>query len=111
MGPPVKIGATGQVLHSRHFVIKMRQKILNCSSFMVLYCSFYRFLIHHFIDPKKIPENSLTFSCSTVVSPLNKKHISYIDRFIRIGFSMCKSFLDNNKEILVTRADKGQTTV
>jgi len=37
---------------------------------MILYCAFYRFLIHHFIDPKKIPENSLTFSCSTVVSPL-----------------------------------------
>jgi len=77
MRPPIKIGATGQVLHSRHFVIKMRQKILNCSSFMILYCAFYRFLIHHFIDPKKIPENSLTFSYSTVVSPLNDLQKEY----------------------------------
>src|SRR5580765_4521485 len=74
-------------------------------------------LIKNFeVNSLKIPVNDRSDARNIIANSLetflrNNKHISYIDRFIQKGFSMCKSFLHNNKEILVTRADKGQTTV
>jgi len=41
-----------------------------------------------------------------------KKHINYFDRYIINLFSISKKYLrENNNDIMVTRADKGQTTV
>ncbi|XP_071653548.1 uncharacterized protein [Temnothorax longispinosus] len=39
------------------------------------------------------------------------KHTNYIDRFLLQEFKFCRSFLRDNDDVLVTKADKGQVTV
>lgn len=42
---------------------------------------------------------------------LGNKHVNFMDRFILNKFAKCKKFLRGNKDILVTKANKGQVTV
>jgi len=66
--------------------------------------------IHNF------PEAMIDNVRSMIVNSLNRnlhsnKHLNYMDRHIYNEFNKCRKFLKNNKDILVTTADKGQVTV
>ncbi|XP_072766477.1 uncharacterized protein [Anoplolepis gracilipes] len=41
----------------------------------------------------------------------SRRHVSYIERHIGRAFSLSKKFLSDNNDLLVTKADKGQSTV
>lgn len=49
--------------------------------------------------------------CSLVGGLSVVRHVNCIDRYLSESFSLCKNFLRNNNDIMVTKADKGQTTV
>ncbi|XP_071579195.1 uncharacterized protein [Temnothorax nylanderi] len=53
--------------------------------------------------------NSVSNTLSTFLN--NSKHLNHIDRYVLNGFQMCKRFLIDNDDVLVTKADKGQITV
>jgi len=62
------------------------------------------------------PEAMMDNVRSMIVNSLNRnvhanKHLSYMDRYIYDEFNKCRKFLKNNKDVLVTTADKGQVTV
>jgi len=64
----------------------------------------------------KIPNELVDSTRSAVVKALRgflckNKHVNHIDRHITSSFNVCQKFLKNNKDILVTKADKGQATV
>ncbi|XP_011869031.1 PREDICTED: uncharacterized protein LOC105562638, partial [Vollenhovia emeryi] len=64
----------------------------------------------------KIPTNAVNTIRNAVTTSLhkfisNKPHHSSIDRHILIEHKKCKKFLHDNKDLFVTKADKGQVTV
>ena len=64
----------------------------------------------------KIPSNLRETTRISVANSIRNflcthKHINYIDRYILRCFAESKNFLKDNDDIIVTKADKGQTTV
>lgn len=64
----------------------------------------------------RLNNNLLNDTRNCIANSLNRlknkrKHQNFISKHILSEFSKCKKFLAENKDILVTRADKGQVTV
>lgn len=64
----------------------------------------------------KLPKDNVENIRGSITTALQRhlctpKHYNTIDRFLSHGFKTCNKFLHDNKDILVTKADKSQTTV
>ncbi|XP_071573819.1 uncharacterized protein [Temnothorax nylanderi] len=64
----------------------------------------------------KIPDKAVDETRRLITNSLHKflslnKHMNHIDRYFTKEFIICKKFLRDNDDVLVTKADKGQITV
>ncbi|XP_011858524.1 PREDICTED: uncharacterized protein LOC105556066, partial [Vollenhovia emeryi] len=64
----------------------------------------------------KIPDNIIDDTRLRIATSLSKslrktKHIQFMERKLLTDFTECNKFLLENKDIMVTKADKGQVTV
>lgn len=70
------------------------------------------FEVNHNVIPTEFIETTRISVANTLKKFLcEKKHVNYIDRYILNTFLLTKKYLRENDDIMVTRADKDQTTV
>jgi len=62
--------------------------------------------------PDKVVDKARSMFVNSLCRNLsNNNHVNYFDNYINKEVNKCKSFLKNNTDIFVTKADKGQITV
>jgi len=62
--------------------------------------------------PEKVVDKVRSMFVNSIGRNLsNNYHVKYFDNYINKEVNKCKSFLKNNSDLLITKADKGQITV